>query len=408
MTILTYIIFYILAGLNIISGIKKKRSNALYVVALFVVFVLMTFNYRGPDIGAYIKTYNSVGNAHNVKSAHESTYMEYGYTFLMFCANRIGLDFFAFRIILTFVCLSFFVSTVRYYKVNPNFIIGLYMVYLFFFDTIQIRNCISQFIILFATRYLFSKTKLSIVKYIACVAIASSIHVLALVYLSLLLVRLTRSRSFYQCVCVLAAALFVVCVLIRPLLPQILSYISKLLNRGESYLHSELRFSYLAVMGLHVVGLLPLYVYGRNICDTQARRRINTILYIEIIMGVFLPFAFINSNFNRIFRNILILDTIGLTLLYENTKSRTRANVYALAAQLSVVGGWFVTDMFRNRNEDIVNAIMKYNLIFDNIMVGNIWQYIFVAVLCLCVIFAVRCVVPSPTKHYKRVVQCRQ
>ncbi|MCX4362011.1 MAG: EpsG family protein [Clostridia bacterium] len=406
MTTIAYLIFYLICALNIVWGIRKRKSNALYAVALVVVFILMTFNYFGPDIEVYRLTYELVGNSSNLKSAFAATYMEKGYTFLMFCASKMGLNFYAFRIILTFVCLILFTSSIKYYKVNPNIIIGLYMSYIFFFDTIQLRNCIIQFIILFATRYLLDKSKLSIIKYIICISIAGSIHVLSWLFLSLLLIKIVKTKIGYQRIFLLAASLFVICLLIQPILPQIIDAIVKFLKRGSGYFDGTISYGFWAVMALHMLGLIPLYWYNNKITNETSKAKINLILKIEIIVGLFLPFCFINNNFNRIFRNILVLDTIGLTLLYENLKKSTEANDVTLAALLLLVGGWLGTDLLRYEAKKIIGSVMEYNLIYTHINLGEIGQYFIVILICLFISFAVKKMLSFHKEQHKKEIKC--
>lgn len=406
MTIIAYLTFYLICVLNIIWGIRKKKNNALYAVALIVIFILMTFNYDGPDIEVYRLTYGLVGESTSLQGAISATYMEKGYAFIMYCANKIGLDFYSFRIILTFVCLTLFTSSIRYYKVNPNFIIGLYMAYLFFFDTIQLRNCIIQFIILFATRFLFGKSKLSIVKYIICIAVAGSIHTLSWLFLSLILIRFIKTKLGYQRIFIFATGLFVMCILLRPVLPQIVDELAKILKRGSGYFSGTLRFNYFIVMALHMLGLVPFYLYRHKVTNEETKSKITFIMKVDIIIGVFLPLCFINSNFNRIFRNIIILDTVGLTLLYENLKKNTEANDVTLAAQILLVGGWLATDIFRNREVNIISFAMEYNLIYTHINLSDIGRYIVVIMVCLFMIFAVKKILSFYKGQHKKEIKC--
>lgn len=406
MTILAYLTFYILCILNIVWGIRKKKSNVLYAIALVVIFVIMTFNYDGPDIEAYRLTYELVGNANNLHGAISATYMENGYAFLMFCANRIGLDFYAFRIILTIVCLTLFVSIIKFYKVNPNFIIGLYMAYVFFFDTIQLRNFIIQFIILFATRYLFDKSAKSMLKYLICIVVAASIHTLSWLFLSLLLIRFVKTKVGYQRIFAMAASLFVLCMIMRPVLPQVVDILAKILKRGSGYFSGTLRFNYLVVMVLHMFGIIPLYLYRKNITNKESKQKVTAILRIQIIMGLFLPLCFINSNFNRIFRNILIFDTIGLTLLYQNLKKNTESNDVTLMFQLILVFGWLATDLFRNRDVNLINSVIEYNLVYGQMGMANIGQYFAVAAICLLIIFVIKRISTLRGFHFRKEIKC--
>lgn len=402
-----YIIFYLICTLNIFWGIRKKKSNALYGIAMAVIFVLMTFNFDGPDIGVYRTAYEEVGEASGLQNALNATYMERGYAFLMFSANKIGLDFYAFRIFISIICLALFASTIKFYKVNPNFIIGLYMVYIFFFDTIQLRNCIIEFIILYATRYLYKRSDVvSIFKYIICIAVAGTIHTLSWLFLSLLFLSFFKNLRDYKSLFIISASMFVACVLLQPVFPKIVDMLVKLLRRGSGYFSSTIRFGYWAVMALNMIALIPLYLYRKKVTNEEAKNKIDFIMKIEIVTGLFIPLAFINNNFNRIFRNILILDTIGLTVLYENLKKHTEANDITLSAQILLVGGWFATDLLRYEAPKIIGSVFDYNLFYMRFNTANILQYAMIIVVCLSIIFVIKKLFPNTGEQKKKELKC--
>ena len=91
-----YLIFYTICIVNIACGLQKRKSRALYAGAFVVMFILMTFNFDGPDIGNYIATYDSIGRAPNLGVAIGSTYMESGYT-LCSCSARTKWDWISMR-----------------------------------------------------------------------------------------------------------------------------------------------------------------------------------------------------------------------------------------------------------------------------------------------------------------------
>ncbi len=399
--VLIYCLFFLTAFANCIYGVVKKKNLILYGFSLVLIFLLMTFNYDGPDIVVYRATYEIVGNT--TSDVFKATYMEWGYTALMVVGNKLGLDFFAFRIILSFICLALFNSTVKHYKANGNFIVGLYMVYLFFFDTIQLRNCIIQFIILFATRYLFQKSAISVLKYILCIIVAASIHMISLLYLSLLLIRVIKREKGYKNVFALATVIFVVCVLLRPYLPQIISAVLRLLNRGLGYATGTSRFNHWIVLVLTLVATVPLYLYRNTVSDEETKNKLSGILRIHVIMGLFLPLCILNSNFNRIFRNVIVLDTIGLALLYEHSKARSTPKQVALLSQIVFIGGWLFTDLFRNRGSHLIGYVMECNLVYNSVNIEDALLYIAVTVLCLLAVCVIKNI--STNNRKKSAVQ---
>ncbi len=372
----------------------------MFAAALCFVFVLMTFNYKGPDIGVYIAEYNTIGH---VSNPFKAVYMEWGYTLLTVICGKIGLDFFAFRAILSIIILSLFVNTINYYKAQRNLVMGAYMLYLFVFDTIQLRNCIVQFIILFATRYLFRKSRWSTLKFLICVAVAGSIHTIAYVYLSLVLIKMFKKPSFYKQLFIFVMALFVAFIVLQPLLPRLEAIISKFLSRGTGYLSGTITIGWLIVFLLYIIGLIALYLYKSKVRDRRAKSIIYTIIKVNIILGLFLPLTFINNNFNRIFRNNIILTLIGLTLIYKNSAS-AKDRQMSLCAFVAINAGWIYSDMFRRYDINIIlKPIFDSNLIVNG-MTSNLLLYTSVIVLSLAVVAILRLTVYPKRSANRRVV----
>lgn len=385
MELIVYFLYFLTAAGNFVFGAVKKRNQILFGVSIILIFILMTFNFEGPDIGVYISAYKTVGNAPDLHSAMNSTYMEFGFTALMIMGNKIGLDFFAFRIILTFVCLSLFCSTIKHYKANGNLIVGLYMLYLFFFDTIQLRNCIAQLIILFATKFLFQKSWRGTFKYIFCVALAASIHTIACIYIAFLLIKVSNNEKFFKNLFIFFIALFLLCIVTKPLLYQLVNKIVSFIGHGSGYLQSSVAYGFWIVLALHFIGIIPLYLLKNSVKDDSVRTNIENIIKINIVLCLFLPLTLFNNNFNRIFRNNMILTQIGFTLTYVYSDKSSRSSQVAMGSLLLLTGGWFFSDMMRYEIEKIISPIMDSNLFFTLDAPMNIPLYLLVISICLSV-----------------------
>jgi len=383
--ILSALIFYAIAVLNIAFGIKKKNSKVLYVLALLIIFLLMTFNSDGPDIYNYFEAYDTWIDSEG--KIVKAGYMEWGYTFLMACFKGAGLDFISFRIVLTIVCLLLFTNTIKYYKANGNLVLGFYMTYLFFFDTIQLRNCVMQFILLFASRYLFQKSFSSTVKYLLFILIASSVHIVALFNLLFLIIKFSDKKSYYKNICLIATGLFLICIVIQPYLPQIANWLLQFIKRGSSYLEINVKLGYLVILVLHLIGLVALCAFrGAVKSNGEAKANIDNIIKVNIVLCLFMPLMFINSNFYRIFRNNIILTMIGLTLIYNNSE-RQSASDGVIASLILLNIGWFIRDMFiKNDIKLIVYPIFSGNLLFDFTQTINMTEWVIVTAASLLLI----------------------
>ncbi len=379
--LVVYFIFFLTAFINFLFGAVKFKSKILYGFSILIIFVLMTFNFEGPDVVVYRLAYDIVGNT--TGDPYKTTYMEWGYTSLMILSNKIGFDFFAFRIILSFACLLLFNSSIRYYKVNGNLIIGLYMMYLFFFDTIQLRNCISQFIILFSTRFLLNKSWGATLKYLLCVVVAASFHTISWVYLSFLIVKVSRKELFFKNLFLFSVVLFLLCIATKPVFQQVVKNISIFIGHGSSYFQGNVEYGYWIVFAIHLIGIVPLYLFKKYVKNIAVRDNINFIMNINIILCLFLPLALLNNNFNRILRNNMILTQIALALMYVNSKKSSRSGQVAFVSLLLFTAGWGISDIKRYDISKIVIPIMEKNLFFNLNSSANYKLYILVIVMCI-------------------------
>ncbi|MDE6666802.1 MAG: EpsG family protein [Clostridia bacterium] len=385
MTMIMYFIFFLTASINFIYGVVKKKNLILYGFSLVIIFLLMTFNFDGPDVVVYKLAYEIVGKTPS--TAYETTYMEWGYTSLMILGNKIGLNFFAFRIILSFICLSLFCSSIKYYKANGNLIIGLYMLYLFFFDAIQLRNCISQFIILFATRYLSKKSWGSTLKYILCVVIAAGFHKISWLYITFLLINVSQKEKFFKNLFVFVIALFLLCVIAKPVFLQLVNMAAGIIGHGSNYLHGTIAYGFWIVLALHLIGIIPLYLFKNGVKDDGVRANIEIIIKLNIILCLFLPLTLLNNNFNRIFRNNMILTQIGVALMYSHSNKSSNSSKAAMGSLILLTGGWLVSDMMRYEVAKIISPIIENNLIFASNSLADIVLYIAVTAICLLLTF---------------------
>ena len=153
------VLFYGVATINFVISAIRKKSNFFAGMAYFTIFILMTYNSGGPDIANYINGYiNSlVGN---------TGFGEGGFNLLMKLGNILHLSFYSFRAVLTIVCLLLLHHTIKFYNANENSVISLYMLFLFFMDTIQIRNFVVEIIFIYSTRFLIQDKAFNSLKYI--------------------------------------------------------------------------------------------------------------------------------------------------------------------------------------------------------------------------------------------------
>jgi hypothetical protein len=210
--------YYILFIMIFIASIQEafKKDKILYAYWKFFILLFLWFiiggRYEGVDYYGYVGYFN---NAPPFKSyfisfnqfiSYFSSYVEFGFLFLMSLSKVLGFEFHHFLLVF-----SFFIVFLRYKAINKStqFIITAILIYMgtgFIYDMGQIRNSLSSVLVLNAVlEYADGKTR----KGIFLTVIASLIHMVSIVaFIIPLLIRLEKKLVVYLFLLSLIIAIF--------------------------------------------------------------------------------------------------------------------------------------------------------------------------------------------------------
>lgn len=350
------VIFITVAVINIIIGLKKQRAPGIAGVAFIIIFFMMTYNADGPDLHNYMYGYSN-----SIKG--NTGFSEWGYNILMRLGNLLGFSFYSFRAVITVVCLHLLHRTIKFYHANENSLIGLYMLFLFFMDTIQLRNFVVESVLLYATRFLFDKRRFSTVKYIFCIAIAALFHSIAGIYLLLLLCKIVRRRKTYSTILFFSVAMFVFFFVFRNSLSDIVLWITQLTGVKTSYSNTVARIGFIPILCMYFGSLLVMLIGQKQLSDLTLQQIINIHIVLSLVMSLLL----INCNFYRIFRNILFLTLIWFNVMTQRLHEQHRHSGFLSVCMVGLNAAWWITDVvLYNDFADIVLPILKSNLLFES------------------------------------------
>ncbi len=383
-----YGLFYTVAFLNIIIGVCRKQNVFCYMTAFVIIFMIMTFNYDGADVKSYISTYD---NLFDTSGQIVESHMEKGYLLLMYICRKLGMSFFSFRIVVSIISLSLFANILRYFKVNRNLILGFYMIYLFYFDVIQIRNCIAQFIILFSIRFLLDATRrYSIIKFLIGIFIAASFHSIALFYLPLLVIKFIKNEAFFKFVFIASLLLFLAACTFHSYVPIIANWLLSFIKRGSSYLDADVNLGHLVVFCIYAfTGISLNIVRKKSVKGSPTRRQLDGIVKIHIILSLYLSLLLLDSNFYRIVRNVLILSMIGIALHYKSKQSNQSKSVMAFSMLLLINLAWIVRDLILKNTLDAVKMLFEYNLVFNMPFAISLNECVTMLLGCAIILFII-------------------
>lgn len=199
--------------LIILCNLYCKRSKFIYKITFFWMWILMAGTYGIADEGIYISRYTSpqlwLSNT------------EYLYSFIMLFFNKLGMDFLAFKVMITFIQLMLINSTIWKYASYPNIVLAFYLLFPFPLHVAQMRSALATAIFVWGLRYIIEDRSRKIsflhitvsvndVKYIIVILIASLIHTQSIGWLVILLAKKVNAKAVVLLTIIFNFAIFYV------------------------------------------------------------------------------------------------------------------------------------------------------------------------------------------------------
>lgn len=172
----------------LVVGFVKKDSKLVLFLLMLLVIVLFAGNTYNADSLAYSDNYSNIANGKYDPS------FEQGFQILNAISFYLGLSYNQFLLIVSSVGILLIVSTMKIYTASVSYVMCLYILYPFVWDTIQVRNFLAMAILIFGSRYIISEKK-NYHKYFLCIIIASTMHITALFYLVGILVSFKDTKK---------------------------------------------------------------------------------------------------------------------------------------------------------------------------------------------------------------------
>lgn len=342
----------------IILGLIKKDSKVLFYLIFVLLIILFAGSTGNADQLAYMNNYT------NILYGMSDSSFEYGYQLLCKVCLILGMSYNQFLFIIAFTGLTLIASTIKLYTSNIAYVLALYFIYPFVWDTIQIRNFLAMSIIIYGSRFIISYKK-EYIKYFICVIIASLMHVTALFYISALLVVFKNTKKMLNIVSITACASIL-------LMPKILGYTTIFTSTQKINAYTTTQTSLITKVCVIIYfafsiilvkisrdimnninregkiskndnlksyskkiknGILPLkYNQSKSIeIDSES------ILKINIVAILSLYFLINNLDFFRLYRNIFVINYILFALTLENMKKNYIYYVFYLC--VLILGG---------------------------------------------------------------------
>lgn len=356
-----YVGFAILVILNLIFAIRKRHSKFVFFLSFVFLWILIAGNTHNPDLQAYKNIYYG-----------DNRSIELGFVLLTKLFRNMNISFEAFVAIISFFCLVMTFTTIKLYTKNLNLVMGLYMIYPFVIDAIQLRNFIATSIVIFSIRYLLRNNLKNKLKYVFFIILAGMMHQLFFFYLLFLLIDIKKRNTKIK-VIVGSSLLFSVLVFLNgnsiPLLDQILPISPEKYRR---YFSTKLRYGFLINWSFNLLYLFLINLSKKRVSQNKneldvsnIERYITLVFWINVVTVVFFPLYMLNVNFYRLYRNISLINysvyAIAIDIIVGN-KGKGWALLKFMSIILFSVLLLFVYDIGPGFDR-VFRAIMENNIL---------------------------------------------
>ena len=319
---------------NIISLFSKKGRRIVGICSLIVLsMVVLTMQNDALDLFNYKRRYE------NIYSSEIGIQPLY-YLLQVFFRN-INVDFDGFRISCFLVCMIGIYLILNKITDSFNTFAIVYMMYFFFLDGEQIRNFMASCILIVAFYYLLGEEKHNVRNFIICIIIATLIHTVFIVYFSFIIVRFKfdLNKIILRITPLIAILVWVIF--------RYFNVFSKLLliindERAISYATSKTNFGWVIPTILYLLAYFLLKKLNseyanrhesvnvikrfRFIGTSKIKRlpkdincsQILSLLYdVNKIGLMFLPLMLGTLTFYRVSKNIIFVDCVFLTAIWD-------------------------------------------------------------------------------------------
>ena len=310
----------------IVLGFFCKESKLVTILIFLFAWILIGWNYDGPDFENNLWRFETANTWANAISAMNT---DYGYSFLCYIGNSLGLSFMAFKRLLAGVSYILIISFVFKVGKSPALIASCYLASISLIDVIQIRNFFAMSCILFGFRYLLKPNSSAIdsFKYSIWVILAASIHI-SLAF-GLLFLFAKRPIKTWSLVSLLILSLV--------LKTYVFDYFT-------TSLETERYENYRGVSSLSG-GLLNTIIFCANAffllwISNKGKKGNNqlmglfpdatTMINVNLLLLVLIPFLFESGNFTRLLKDILIANYAFLAIHFHGKKRTLLLVGYAL------------------------------------------------------------------------------
>lgn len=267
---------------------------------------------------ADIDNYKTYYDNPTIAESYVSNLSNPGFYYIYTLFQSLGCSFETYHILFFVAVMTFIVWFVSAYSKRPVIVLLLYIIVAFFGDIIQMKNTLAMVVLYIALLGIIDKTR-NHKKLITAIILllAATIHVGFLAYLVLLLYGMRINSKIY--------ILFMMALsLAGHSILQAFSQYASLLDattiagKAENYMSNGSIFSVLACSFVYLVHYFTCKRFLK--WNDRSAIYVDRLMNINVLLSVVIIFSSINMTFFRLFRNIILFNSVFLINGYIRSK----------------------------------------------------------------------------------------
>lgn len=317
-------------------------------------WVLFWSNQASADYENYFRMYELVSTTGKAYATSQ-----FGLTALFKIFYSFGLSYNQTLAVLSFVGFVLIWSTVRAYSPKPQLVLLLYFIYPFLLNVVQIKQFLAMCLTIYGFKSLESEE--TTWKYMFCIVLASSIHMISAIFLPFLFIRKVKHEKLFQ---LLIIYLLISIPLAYTNFFRILATFIVSEARIGIYFDNRAKLGFFIMFIIQGFFLFSIYLSKNFLINKNENLRfVNLVYMLNLYILILFPLYVINMTFSRAFQMLLIPNYIVYSIVYKTMKSKGKPLLLIIFIGIAVL--MFLYNIFFLNKESVLIPIFSENMVVN-------------------------------------------
>lgn len=348
----------------IVAGLVFKKSRICTIYMLIIMYIISAFRTSDADYVAYSIEYNNMSNT--------TQYRYRGYTSFIKIFKNLGFDFSEYNCFFYLIAFGLLVIAIRLLTNNINAVLACYMIYPYALDTIQMKSCMADALVLISVSIIVNVKSNDNLKHrnflcfisLISLMLAISMHFSVVFYFLAFIIYFIGRKQENLWVKLVIISSFIIIFLESGALKILIQLANQVGLLSEvDYLMiwtiRSMKLGYLLYVMIICLMFFSISYNKRELIQTQKQREIYIFIVTVILVA---PFVYLNGEFSRLLRIYLIL----IYSIFSNQKSLRNISKERIANGFTCIASVLMLLYLEvlSNYDNVLGALLNNNLFF--------------------------------------------